>query len=298
MTSRLVDIIHNLLGEKNFNDWKIKSEKWKDSNIKFPKKIKSKGDVTFNTYIFRTEPTISNHSPEILHNEGIFVSEDLAEIEGAMLSENKDDKALLYEFDLYCESQHYDALRLAIASQKLHESGDDAKSIRILDIIRKKYGTEGNTIYNLYISSIMKTIVISALNTYKLALNNVNDIRNRFLPEFKELLVDYDYVIFVGVNKTTQMIIREIKEKYQHRVNHISIYSREAIHNQKVDKALEKFQENPKNPKIKIEKFENEYFLIANAQNYRIYFLERIEQKLSRKARKRYKKAKKKRKKQ
>ena len=132
---------------------------------------------------------------------------------------------------------------------------------------------------------------------YKLALNNVDDVRKRFLFDFRKLLIDYDFVIFVGVNKTIPMIIREIKDKYRHRVNHISIYSRERIHNEKVIKALEKFQEDSSNPEIKIEELENEYFRVENAQNLRIYFIERMERKLSRSARKRYKKARKKKKK-
>ncbi len=298
MASRLLEIIHNFLGERNFNNWKIKSEKWRDSTVTLPKKVKAGGDVHITTNIFRTEKPVSDISKEIIENEGIFVSEDLVNIENMMLNETADDRELLKDFELYCESQHYDALRLAIASQKLHEAGSDDESIKIVDKIRRKFGSEGNAVYNLYISSVLKNVVIFSLKWYKIQISDDNNIKARFLPEFKSLLQDYDYAIFVGVSKSVPMIVEEIKEKYRHRVNHLSIYSRESTHNEKVNQALKEYQEDPNNPKLKIEEFGNEYFRIENAQNYRIYFLDRISGKLSRRARKRFKKARKRRKKE
>lgn len=290
----LLDKIANFLGKGKFIEWQNKSKNWTDSNIQLPKIILSAGNVnvSVNVKVYKMDETLAPHSEKLLKQDAILVAADTVIPEINLFLEDVDAKELLKEFQTYSEPQHFNALRLSILAQKLHEDGKNDQSIRVVKNLRDRYGEAGNAIHNLYISSHLKEYILFTLNWYKFETNfDVQLTRNRFLPEFKEALKDYKHAIFIGTTKRVDEIVSGIKQKFADGAIHISLYSRELKNNEKLKLALEIYQADEENPKINIEPFENTYFRVQNALNYRIYNTEYKgrEKKYSRKERKRLK---------
>lgn len=274
-----------LLGLDLSIEYKDKSENLLSKN-KIPSKVIVKSSpnakVEIKNYFYDPNYLKDVSPAKLLDKNTIIANSEIVDIEQNFMDLDIDTYYLLREFD-FLKSEYRSALRLAFLSQKFHKERKYKKSIKIIKDLRERYGEKGNTINNLYLSSHLKLFVLAELHRIKHETNfNVEKIKKEFGNKFEEILEDYPNAIYVGTIKSVNEVIKDINNRYNRDLRSVSLFSRERYNNAKSVQALEEYTKNPNNPTIRIEEFENPFYEIKDALNFKIYFRQTKSEKLKR----------------
>jgi hypothetical protein len=64
-------------------------------------------------------------------------------------------------------------------------------------------------------------------------------------------------------------VIKDINNRYDRDLRSVSLFSRERYNNAKLVQALEEYIKDPNNPIIRVEEFDNPFYEIKDALNYK-----------------------------
>lgn len=202
-------ILKKILGILSSDKYEIKTN-FKLSFFKGAKLIEiNKFSKTINVDLSQADPTqisrLGRVYPDLIDSEVIILKKNDYQTCKEFIEESKETPTLKF-FKGKINEEDFEALRTAVFIKNKRDKGEDIN--KYLEQLRKKFGSRGNNICNLYGEGYFESILKPLYSILK-ARNNEDD----FESQFDEFVMTLPISYFVSYGKSQEMINKELKNK-------------------------------------------------------------------------------------